>query len=63
VPVAHHVVDSDHGHDAFLVEPDRVGPPLADFLAEGVAGKAVSDTGEDDEDPQFAPVHTSLFSD
>ena len=59
---AHHVVDSDHGHDAFLVEPDRVGPPLSDFLADGVAGKAVSDTvsGEGDE---FAPVHTSLFSD
>lgn len=28
----HHVVDSDHGHDAFLVEPDEVGPPLSSFL-------------------------------
>ncbi|MEF8888151.1 MAG: homoserine O-acetyltransferase [Haloarculaceae archaeon] len=41
--VAHHVVDSDHGHDAFLVEPGNVGPPLADFLAEGVDGTAVTD--------------------
>ena len=41
--VAHHVVDSDHGHDAFLVEPGNVGPPLSDFLAEGVAGTAVTD--------------------
>jgi homoserine O-acetyltransferase len=57
---AHHVVDSEHGHDAFLVEPDRVGPPLSDFLAEGIAGKAVSDTTEDDGD-EYAPVHTSLF--
>ena len=61
---AHHVVDSDHGHDAFLVEPDRVGPPLADFLDAGVAGKAVSDTkADEDAGDEFAPVHTSLFSD
>jgi homoserine O-acetyltransferase len=45
VEVVHHVVESDHGHDAFLVEPERVGPPLRDFLAEGVAGRAVTDTG------------------
>ncbi|AQL42671.1 homoserine O-acetyltransferase [Halorientalis sp. IM1011] len=62
-PVAHHVVESDHGHDAFLVEPEKVGPPLADFLDEGVTGKAITDTAEsDDEESQFAPVHTSLFS-
>ncbi len=60
---AHHVIDSDHGHDAFLVEPDRVGPPVADFLDAGVAGKAVTDTVERDEGDEFAPVHTSLFSD
>ena len=60
VPVAHHVVESDHGHDAFLVEPERVGPPLRDFLADGVAGRAVHDTAE--EDTEFAPVHNSLFS-
>jgi homoserine O-acetyltransferase len=61
---AHHVIESDHGHDAFLVEPDRLGPPLADFLADGTDGKAVSDTREDDDlGGQFAPVHTSLFSD
>ena len=58
---AHHVVDSDHGHDAFLVEPDRVGPPLADFLADGVRGKSVTDTADEDGESEFAPVHTSLF--
>jgi len=65
VTVAHHVVDSDHGHDAFLVEPENVGPPLASFLADGVDGTAVTDTGGDVEeaDSEFAPVHTSLFSD
>jgi len=63
--VAHHVVDSDYGHDAFLVEPDRVGPPLADFLEEGLSGNAISDTVDDDDDDggnDYAPVHTSLFS-
>ncbi len=60
---AHHVIDSDHGHDAFLVEPDRVGPPVADFLEAGVSGKAVSDTAEGEDGDEFAPVHTSLFSD
>ena len=59
---AHHVIDSDHGHDAFLVEPDRLGPPVADFLEAGVDGKAVSDTTEPDDGDEFAPVHTSLFS-
>ncbi|MFW5974093.1 MAG: homoserine O-acetyltransferase MetX [Natrialbaceae archaeon] len=63
VDVAHHVVESDHGHDAFLVEPENVGPPLADFLSEGVGGKAITDTGESFEpEDEFAPVHTSLFS-
>ena len=62
VRTAHHVVDSEHGHDAFLVEPDRVGPPLKDFLADGVAGSAVSDTVSEAGN-EFAPVHTSLFSD
>ena len=60
---AHHVIDSDHGHDAFLVEPDRVGPPVADFLESGVRGKAVTDTETSDDGDEFAPVHTSLFSD
>jgi homoserine O-acetyltransferase len=60
---AHHVIDSDHGHDAFLVEPDRLGPPLADFLEEGVEGTAITDTaGDDGEETDFAPVHNSLFS-
>jgi homoserine O-acetyltransferase len=39
--VAHHVVDSEYGHDAFLVEPEQVGPPLRDFLRAGVDGAAV----------------------
>jgi homoserine O-acetyltransferase len=64
VPVAHHVVESDHGHDAFLVEPEKVGPPLSDFLADGVRGRSVTDTARDGgEDPtEYAPVHNSLFS-
>jgi len=61
--VAHHVIDSDHGHDAFLVEPDNVGPPLSDFLDAGIAGKAVTDSVvEDSQESDFAPVHNSLFS-
>jgi homoserine O-acetyltransferase len=64
VPVAHHVVESDHGHDAFLVEPEKVGPPVRDFLDEGVAGRAVHDTAATDGggESDFAPVHASLFS-
>ncbi|MFW6436190.1 MAG: homoserine O-acetyltransferase MetX [Halococcoides sp.] len=58
-PTAHHVIESDHGHDAFLVEPENVGPPLADFLAEGVEGAAITDTVEESSD--YAPVHNSLF--
>ncbi|QIB76288.1 homoserine O-acetyltransferase [Halogeometricum borinquense] len=66
VPVAHHVIESDHGHDAFLVEPEKVGPPVRDFLDAGVAGRSVHDTVEEVEEPSverdFAPVHSSLFS-
>ncbi|WP_418281419.1 homoserine O-acetyltransferase MetX [Halorubrum sp. DTA98] len=69
VPVAHHVIDSDHGHDAFLVEPERVGPPIRDFLVDGVDGRSVTDGGGgggDDgsarPDSDHAPVHASLFS-
>jgi len=66
VPVAHHVVDSDHGHDAFLVEPENVGPPLADVLSQGLDGRAITDTASGDEEQsnssEFAPVHNSLFS-
>jgi homoserine O-acetyltransferase len=61
---AHHVVESNHGHDAFLVEPEHVGPPLADFLEDGVDGQAVTDTAAPDESAGgFAPVHSSLFTD
>ncbi|MGQ3412888.1 homoserine O-acetyltransferase MetX [Natrinema sp. LN54] len=63
VDVAHHVVESDHGHDAFLVEPEKVGPPVADLLETGLAGRAITDTEpETDDSGEFAPVHTSLFS-
>ncbi|RZH68813.1 homoserine O-acetyltransferase MetX [Natrinema altunense] len=63
VDVAHHVVESDHGHDAFLVEPEKVGPPLSNVLEEGLAGRAITDTApESNESTEFAPVHTSLFS-
>ena len=67
VPVAHHVIDSDHGHDAFLVEPEHVGPPVRDFLADGVDGRAITDEGGDGgggdprPDADHAPVHASLF--
>ena len=66
IPVAHHVIDSDHGHDAFLVEPERVGPPLRDFIADGVAGRAVTDgsgkgSSSQRDDAEHAPVHSSLF--
>jgi homoserine O-acetyltransferase len=53
---AHHVVESDHGHDAFLVEPEHVGPPLADFLAEGIDGRSITDAAEaGDIGPRWPP--------
>ena len=65
IPVVHHLVDSDHGHDAFLVEPEKVGPPLRGFIADGVDAKTVSDTSrktvEDAAEKAHAPVHTGLF--
>ncbi|ERH03419.1 MAG: hypothetical protein J07HR59_00532, partial [Halorubrum sp. J07HR59] len=65
IPVAHQLVDSAHGHDAFLVEPEKVGPPLRDFFADGLGGKAVSDTTrnavEEATEAAQAPVHSSLF--
>ena len=32
--VRHRVVESDYGHDAFIVEPEKIGPPLRSFLRE-----------------------------
>jgi len=61
VDVAHHVVDSDHGHDAFLVEPEKVGPPLAGLLREGLSARPITDTANAGDDDGFAPVHSSLF--
>ena len=48
VDVAHHVVESGYGHDAFLVESEHVGPPLSGFLDAGVEGRAVTDTDDED---------------
>ena len=63
VDVAHHVVESDHGHDAFLVEPETVGPPVSELLSAGLGGRMITDTApETDDADSFAPVHTSLFS-
>ncbi len=57
VPVVHHVIESDHGHDAFLVEPEKVGPPVDGFIEDGVDGRAVTDTGESFERPETDPIH------
>ena len=59
VPVVHHIIESDHGHDAFLVEPEKVGPPVADFLAEGLGGRAVTDTSEGFERTMADPLHSN----
>lgn len=32
-PVQHVIIDSPHGHDAFLLETEQVGEPLSKFLA------------------------------
>ncbi|MFC7156564.1 homoserine O-acetyltransferase [Halomarina halobia] len=62
-PTAHHIIESDHGHDAFLVEPGKLGPALRGFLASGVRAGPITDTASSTDRPsQFAPVHTSLFS-
>jgi homoserine O-acetyltransferase len=44
----HRVLDSEYGHDAFLVEPDRIGPAVADALGSDRPGTE-------------APVHAGLF--
>ncbi|MGW8312288.1 MAG: homoserine O-acetyltransferase MetX [Desulfuromonadales bacterium] len=31
-PVEYHLVDSDYGHDSFLVEPEKFTPKIVDFL-------------------------------
>ena len=58
VPVVHHAIESDHGHDAFLVEPEKVGPPVSGFLEAGVHGRAVTETGDHFERDAFDPIHT-----
>jgi homoserine O-acetyltransferase len=32
LPTEHHQIESPHGHDGFLIETDRLGPLVADFL-------------------------------
>jgi homoserine O-acetyltransferase len=49
-PVTFSLVESDYGHDAFLVEPKTVNRPLRSLLSEG------TDTA------RAAPLHSSLFS-
>lgn len=61
IPVAHHVVESGYGHDAFLVETEHVTPPLSDFLDDGLDGRAITDTAVNEDRESFAPVHSSLF--
>ena len=46
-PVAHRVVDSDYGHDAFLVETEHVGPPLRTLLDRGADAVATSAPSRD----------------
>ncbi len=62
VGVAHHVIESNHGHDAFLVEPDKVGPPVADFLAEGLDGRSVTDTYGETETVGPPPANARIGS-
>lgn len=31
-PVAYHLIDSDYGHDSFLVEPEKFTPKVVEFL-------------------------------
>ncbi|WP_458208204.1 homoserine O-acetyltransferase MetX [Haladaptatus sp. NG-SE-30] len=45
--VTHRTLDSDYGHDAFLTEPELVGPPIRRLIAPA---------------ERFAPVHASLFA-
>jgi len=31
-PVEYHLIDSDYGHDSFLVEPEKFTPLVVEFL-------------------------------
>jgi len=59
--VTHRVVESDYGHDAFLVETDRVGPPLRTFLERGADAVATSTPREATTD--YPRVCTGLLPD
>jgi homoserine O-acetyltransferase len=67
INTVHHVIDSPYGHDAFLVEPNSVGPPISGFLSDGINSSSITDTLSEHRNFQplknkFAPVHNSLFS-
>lgn len=53
VETTHDVVNSEYGHDAFLVEPETFARPLARFLAGRDPAASIPS--------RTAPVHTSLF--
>ncbi|WP_435098971.1 homoserine O-acetyltransferase MetX [Halarchaeum sp. P4] len=59
--VSHRVVESEYGHDAFLVEPDRVGPPVRTLLEQGA--NAVTTTATRDTTPDYPRVCTGLLPD
>ena len=68
-PGVHHVIDSPHGHDAFLLETEQVGDALAPFLADLEKQLTMTDTddapcrrpvairaGRGDNDTALAPI-------
>jgi len=57
----HRVIESDYGHDAFLVEPDRVGPPVRTLLERGAS--AVTTDADRNATPDYPRVCTGLLPD
>jgi len=33
-PAEYHLIESDYGHDSFLVEPEKFTPKIVDFLGQ-----------------------------
>ncbi len=54
--VDHCVLDTDYGHDAFLTDPDLVGPPLAAFLDDGVDAVGCGPGGADPASDRPSPL-------
>jgi pimeloyl-ACP methyl ester carboxylesterase len=42
--VTYHLIDSDYGHDSFLVEPEKFTPKVVEFL-DGLGGESERDRG------------------